>query len=101
MNVKTIGLAFAAAAMATGPAFAQDTSGQMSGQSGSQTGSMPASGDTGSSSMSSSGMTKSQMATMKKCQAMSSDMMMKNKKCASMAKMHPEMMQGAGTSPSQ
>ena len=39
-------------------------------------------------------MSKSQMSAMHKCQAMSHDMMMKNHKCASMMKMHPEMMKG-------
>ncbi len=37
-------------------------------------------------------MTKSQMASMKRCQAMSQARMMKNKTCMSMMKMHPEMM---------
>ncbi|MGY2737261.1 hypothetical protein [Sphingomonas sp. UYP23] len=38
---------------------------------------------------------KSQMMSMKKCQAMSQKMMMKNRKCMAMQKMHPDMM-GSG-----
>ena len=37
-------------------------------------------------------MSKSQMMAMHKCQGMSHDMMMKNKKCAGMMKMHKGMM---------
>ena len=37
---------------------------------------------------------KSDMAMMKKCQSMSEDAMMKNKKCMAMMKKHPDMMGG-------
>ena len=37
-------------------------------------------------------MSKTQMMAMKKCHGMSHRMMMKNKKCVSMMKMHPDMM---------
>ncbi len=37
-------------------------------------------------------MSKSQMMSMKKCQAMSHKTMMKNRKCMAMQKMHPDMM---------
>ena len=40
-------------------------------------------------------MTMSQKRTMKKCGAMSHDMMMKNAGCMKMMKMHPEMMNGS------
>jgi hypothetical protein len=41
-------------------------------------------------------MTMSQKHMMKKCNAMSHDMMMKNAGCMKMMKMHPEMMSGDG-----
>jgi hypothetical protein len=37
-------------------------------------------------------MSKADMATLKHCQAMSHDMMMKNAKCMKLMKMHPDMM---------
>jgi hypothetical protein len=40
-------------------------------------------------------MSKSQMAQMQKCQAMTPEMMQKSKSCTKMAKMHPEMMSGS------
>ena len=81
--ITVTGALLALGMVASGPALAQDKSmGAMQGNSmGMPSGSMGK-------------MSKSQMATMKRCQAMSSDMMMKDKKCAAMAKMHPEMMQG-------
>ena len=66
------------------------TSGSMGGmgaQSGSQSGSMAS--DTA---MGTPKMTKAQMASAKKCQAMDPARMAKNKTCMKMQKMHPEMM---------
>ena len=92
VSIKIMSAALALAAAATTPIMAQDTMGA-------QTGSATNGASMAPSTATSSGtMSKSQMAAMKKCQAMSSDMMMKNKKCMSMAKMHPEMMQGGSTS---
>ena len=91
-SIKTLAAVAALVIAGTAPALAQDMAG---GQSGTAMNSMAPSGSMGSGTM-----TKSQMATMKKCQAMSSDKMMKNKKCTSMAKMHPEMMQGGSMSTS-
>ena len=54
-------------------------------------GAMPALAQMGTTSDSSQG---SKMAAMKKCQAMPSAKMMKNKTCMKMAKMHPEMNTG-------
>lgn len=88
VSIKMMTTALALATAGAAPVLAQDTMGAQSG-SAMNSASMAPSG-----SMAPGTMSKSQMAAMKKCQAMSSDMMMKNKKCASMAKMHPEMMQG-------
>ena len=43
-------------------------------------------------------MSKSQMATMNKCKAMSHDAMMKSSKCAAMMKAHPDMMKNGSMS---
>ena len=42
------------------------------------------------------GMSKHDMMMMKKCQGMDHDMMMKNKGCMKMMKMHPDMMSDGG-----
>lgn len=85
--------AFAAAATLATPALAQmQPSGTQTDQS-TSTGSMQA-GSMGNSMMPK--MSASQMRSMKKCQAMTSDMMAKNKSCTKMMKMHPEMMNSGG-----
>lgn len=90
MKAMIIGALTALGVAAGAPAWAQDTSGQMGAMGGN-------SSSMSTSPMASRSMSKSQMATMKRCQAMSSDIMMKNKKCSAMVKMHPEMMQPASS----
>ena len=85
--------ALGAATLIGAPALAQMQSGNSSSSMGTS-GSMQ-SGSMGSSSMAPK-MGKMQMKQMQKCQAMSSDMMAKNKTCAKMMKMHPEMMNSSG-----
>lgn len=80
MRIATI--AAAAALLAAGPAFAQMSNNSMS------SGSMK-SGSMKSGSMKMSASDKKMMA---KCQGMSHDMMMKDKGCMKMMKMHPGMM---------
>jgi hypothetical protein len=58
----------------------------------STSGSMSTGGMSSGDAMSTSKMSKADMATMKRCQAMSHDVMMKDSKCMKMMKMHPEMM---------
>lgn len=76
------------------PALAQ-TTGSMGGDSGMQSGTTPGGAMGGSMTDGSMApahpMTKAQMASMKKCQAMPSAKMMKNKACMKMQSMHPEM----------
>lgn len=91
-----ISAAFAVAALGAVPSVAQMTgqSGSMGGQDRSMGGSTMGNGgmSTGMAKMS-----KSQMATMKRCQAMTSDKMMKNRSCIKLQKMHPEMMNSSST----
>lgn len=97
MISKTVlSAAFAIAALGTVPSIAQTTgrSGSMSGQDRSMNGSAMRDG---SMSTGMTKMSKSQMATMKRCQAMTSDKMMKNRSCAKLQKMHPEMMNSSST----
>lgn len=73
-------LGFIALALAAGaPAFAQNG---MMGSAGMHPGGMK--------------MTKAQMASMNRCKKMSHHMMMKNRTCMKMMKMHPDMMHGGG-----
>lgn len=76
---------FLIATAAATPGIAQMQNGSM--MAGHEKGMMSSSGDMK--------MTKSQMASMKRCNAMSHSMMMKNKKCVAMMKMHPDMMHHA------
>lgn len=78
MFLTKLTLGSIALVLATGtPAFAQNS---MMGSGGMQPGGMK--------------MTKSQMASMNRCKKMSHHMMMKNRTCMKMMKMHPEMMRG-------
>jgi hypothetical protein len=77
--------AFLIATAAATPDIAQMQNGSM--MAGHEKGMMSSSGDME--------MTKAQMASMKRCNVMSHSMMMKNKKCVAMMKMHPNMMKHA------
>ena len=85
--LKTASLGVAFLAFAGGAAFAQTNSTDNMSSSG-----VMSSGSMNSGAMDTSHMSKADMATMKRCQAMSHDMMMKDAKCMKMMKMHPDMM---------
>lgn len=76
--------AFAISLAAAAPGFAQMGNGSM--MKGDDKGVMSKGGDMP--------MSKSQMATMKRCHAMSERRMMKSKTCSNMMKMHSDMMKG-------
>ena len=83
MGMRIVTAATAAALLVTMPAMAQMSNGSMS------------SDQMSSGSMSSGSKMKMSMADKKmmaKCKGMSHDMMMKNKGCMKMMKMHPDMM---------
>lgn len=91
MKGKTLILGALALALAGAPAVAQTSR-----DTGMMTNSTMSNGMMANDHMMSNGkamkMTKSQMASMKRCQAMGQARMMKNKTCMSMMKMHPDMM---------
>ena len=94
--------AIGAFAIAATPAIAQMQPSGTQTDPGASTGAMQSgsmqSGSMQNGAMGDSGMkmTAAQTRQMKKCQAMTSDMMAKNKTCAKMMKMHPEMMSSGG-----
>lgn len=78
MGMRIATIAAAAALLAAAPAFAQMSSGDSMSSGSMKSGSMK--------------MSAKDKKMMTKCQGMSNDMMMKNKSCMKMTKMHPGMM---------
>lgn len=76
LYARVTAAALAAAMLVGVPALAQTTDGAMASKD----------------KMMGKKMSKSQMAMMNKCKGMAHEMMMKNRSCAKMMKMHPEMM---------
>ncbi len=97
-KINTAALGLAIMTLAAGAALAQTSSdgstssGNMSGGSASSAGSMSTGATSNSGDMTTRSMSKADMATIKRCKAMSNDMMMKDTKCMKMMKMHPNMM---------
>lgn len=93
MKTRNLTVAAAAAILAVTPALAQMSNGSMS--SGQMPSGSMSSGQMSNGSMASDPSMKMSAAdkkTMAKCQGMPHDMMMKNRSCMKMMKMHPEMM---------
>jgi hypothetical protein len=99
--IRTASIALVTLSLIAGAAFAQDKPAPMPGQSAGTAGAMT-SGSMTSGSMTSGSMTSSKgmmtskmsdadMKTMKMCQGMSHDAMMKDAKCMDFMKMHPDM----------
>jgi hypothetical protein len=86
-TLKTAALGLAMLTLAGGAAFAQSGGAMMKSDGAMKTDSMAAKP---------MAMSAKDMKTMKSCNAMSHDMMMKNKTCMTMSKMHPDMMKGDG-----